>query len=158
MTLTKWLIIKGFDRHIYPENMLQRYQAALIIDRALSLYSIYDGREVFAPTYNPYSDTTLWDDELDTTLIRLQKYGIMKGSNTSFEPTKDLKGEQLLALLWRIFYWLNDNEEGKWYDWYVEYFTNIWIIDSNRWYIEKSIPRKDVFLLFAKVLEREGVL
>jgi hypothetical protein len=158
MTLTKWLIIKWFDRHIYPENRLQRYQAALIIDRALRLYSLYDGREITTPTYTPYTDNNLWDSELDTTLIQLQKYGIMKWSNTSFEPTKDLKWEQLLALLWRIFYWLSDNGEGKRYDGYVEYFTDTWIIDSNRWYIEKSIPRKEVFLLFAKILKLEGVL
>ena len=143
---------------IDPENRLQRYQAALIIDRALRLYSLYDGREITTPTYTPYTDNNLWDSELDTTLIQLQKYGIMKWSNTSFEPTKDLKWEQLLALLWRIFYWLSDNGEGKRYDGYVEYFTDTWIIDSNRWYIEKSIPRKEVFLLFAKILKLEGVL
>lgn len=158
MTLTKGLIVKGYNRHIYPDNLLQRYHAALIIDRALRLYSLYDWREIITPEYVPYSDNTLWDTELDEALVRLQKYWIMKWSGTKFEPTRDLKWEQLLALLWRILYWLSDSEEGKRYDGYVEHFTDIWIIGSSRWYITKSIPRKEVFLIMNDVFTREGVL
>lgn len=158
MTLTKWQVIKGFDRHIYPENMLQRYHAALIVDRVLRLYSLYDWLEVMTPTYTPYTDNTLWDRELDEALVRLQKYGIMKWNSTSFEPTKNLKWEQLLALIWRIFYWLSDSVEGKRYDGYVQNFINLWVIGLNRWYVEKSIPRKEVFLLLASVLKKEEVL
>jgi hypothetical protein len=158
MTLTKWLIIKWFDRHIYPDTMLQRYHAALIIDRVLRLYSIYNWLEIKFPVYIPYIDNTLWDTELDQALIRLQKYGVMKWDWTSFEPTKELQWSHLLALLGRIFYWLSDSTEGKRYDGYVDYFQTQWIIIANRWYITQSIPRKEVFLLLAEVLKRENIL
>ncbi len=157
-TLTKWRIIKWFNRRIFPENSLKRYEAALMIDRALRLYSMYNDRLKINITSVPYNDVDRADLELLETLDRLQTYWIMKWHNYDFYPDKDLKWEELLALLWRIFYWLEDTSTKKWYEAYLMGFIDKDIIDETRWYIWKSIPRKEVFLLLATLLVKEKVL
>jgi len=156
--LSKWLIIKWFDRHIYPEKTVKRYEAALMIDRTLRLYSMYDNRPVVSSDFSPYSDNTLWDSELDEALERLQKYWIMKWHWGNFYPLKQLLWEELLALLWRIFYWLVDNEHGNRWNNYLAKFQDEWIIAENWSYIGKPAPRKEVFLLFSILLQRKGIL
>jgi len=131
-TLTKSLIIKWYNRHIAPDQTLQRYEAALMIDRTLRLYSLYDNRSIVTEISSPYTDVDVSDPELLSALDRLQSYGIMKWHKDSLYPNKELQWEELLALLWRIFYWLSDTNTAKRYDNYLIAFIEKEIITDNR--------------------------
>lgn len=156
--LRKAHVIKGFDRQVFPNNTIKRYEAALMIDRTMRLYSMYDGLPVVIQHYTGYNDNDLWDAELDEALVRLQKYGIMKGHSGNFYPKKQLLGEELLALLGRIFYDLSDNVTGHRWQNYLTTFIDEGIVAADRSYIGKAAPRKEVFLLFSIVLQRKGVI
>lgn len=67
-------------------------------------------------------------------------------------PHQDLKGEELLALLGRIFFNLQDSEQGDWRQTYLDVFVTELLIASQRGYIRQSIPRKEVFVLLWKLL------
>jgi hypothetical protein len=51
---------------------------ALLIDRILLKYAIYDSLPVINPVYAPYLDVDGADPELIIALERLQKYNVMK--------------------------------------------------------------------------------
>ena len=101
-------IIKGYQGEIFPDNTLQRYEMALMIDRISTIYHLYDTLPIQQPHYIPYTDVQINDPELQEALKNLQKYAIMKGNNGKFFPTQQLTGEQLLALFGRLLYGLHD--------------------------------------------------
>jgi len=153
--LYKMGIIQGHQGHVYPDSMLNRYEMALLIDRILVSYDLYDGLPIITPNYTAYSDVSINDPELHAALTRLQKYGIMKGHAQKFYPFNALKGEELLALLGRIFYGLSDAVSTPWYAPYVDALTNESIIEQSRPFVHHSIPRKEVFLTIHRCLRQQ---
>ena len=151
-------IVKWFDRKVFPENSLKRYEMALLIDRILQKYDYYDQLPIRIPTYTDYVDTNIDDPELPETLKRLQKYGIMKGHANHFYPLAELKGEELLALLGRIFYNLEDTTATPRRQPYQDTFIQELIISSTRGYIRHAIPRKEVFVILWKVMKGAGLM
>ena len=147
-------IVHGFDGNVFPENTLQRYEMALLLHRILEKRNIYSTLEKKLSTYTPYTDLETTDEELLEAVRLLQQYGIMKWHNNSLNPYGNLSGEELLALLGRIFYGLEDSTSGKWRDTYLQTFINELLITSSRWYIRKAIPRKEVFVLLWKLLKK----
>jgi hypothetical protein len=124
----------------------------------LRMYSLYDTFTIITPAFSAYDDTTLWDQELDQALERLQKYWIMKWNGQSFFPQKELLWEEFLAILGRIFFWLQDSSSWQRYEHYISFFRQEWLITSTRPWIQKAIPRKEVFVILTDLLERKGII
>lgn len=151
-------IVKGSNGFVYPHNTLQRYEMALMIHRICKKYNLYQALPIQNPVYTPYTDVQINDPELDEALKALQKYAIMKWANDKFFPTQPLKGEELLAMLGRLFYGLHDANTGNRRQPYVTKFLSLWFIPTNRSYLGKAIPRKAVFVLERQVLKDKHLL
>lgn len=147
-------IVNGFEWKVFPDNTLQRYEMALLLHRILEKRNMYTTLKKKSSTYTPYTDLTTTDVELLEAVRMLQAYGIMKWHNNKLYPYENLSGEELLALLGRIFYGLEDSTSWKRRDSYLTTFVNELLINSSRWYIRKAIPRKEVFVLLWKLLKR----
>ena len=165
ISLHRQWIFKGHNKHVYPDGLLQRYEMALLIDRILLMYQRYTGIAVQNEEYIEYEDTwtlTSTDPELNATLRRLQKYGVMKWYSRDgtlyFWPTQTLSGEQLLAILGRIFYGLQDAIDMHWRQHYLDRFVQNGLIAPTRSYIQTPIPRKEVALLLWRMLKMEGMM
>jgi hypothetical protein len=65
-----------------------------------------------------------------------------------------LYGEEALAILWRTCFGLKDSPGNDRYAWYMTYFVAHGFIPKNRWYIKKALPRKEMSLLLARILEK----
>jgi hypothetical protein len=76
----------------------------------------------------------------------------MKWNGSHIYPYENLKWEELLALLWRVFYNTKDSTWSKRRQSYVDVFVQELIITSSWWYIRKAIPRKEVAVLLWKML------
>ncbi len=138
---------------VRPYAFLQRYEMALIMHRTLKTYNRYTHLIKQTNELPVYSDVTPWQAELDESLRRLRQYGLMKWSNGSFFPAAELNGEECLALLWRSFFGLKDaTSSSPRYQSYRDYFTTHSIIPTDRPYINKHIPRQDIFLVTKRVL------
>jgi hypothetical protein len=105
---------------------------ALLIDRVLIKEHLYATLPIKQPVFTPYSDVDNDDPELDQSLQRLQKYGIMKGHAGKFYPHQQLKGEELLALLGRIFFNLEDGTQGDRRKPYLDKFVQELLILASR--------------------------
>jgi hypothetical protein len=64
---------------------------ALLMDRVLKKEYLYGNIPSRTTHFTPYTDVSIHDPELDQALIKLQKYGIMKGHKNKFYPHKHLK-------------------------------------------------------------------
>ena len=157
IALKKATILQGSNGKCFPENTLLRYEFALLLKRMITKRSLTNGLPVVQPTYQPYTDLPN-DAELLSAVKLLQKYGIMKGSNTLFAPNGVVLWEQLLAVLGRLFYKLTDSTSGDRRNSYLTHFKNLWFITTSRSWIGKSTPRKVVISLIRQTLKERGYL
>ena len=126
---------------------------ALVVDRLANKHGLYSKLPIVNHEYLPYSDEPeIIDPELPEALKRLQKYSIMRGHNGDFFPHNNLKAEEWLAVLGRLFYRLGNAESGVRYDSYVSHFKEKNIIDDEWNYIGQELPRKEVFLILDRVV------
>lgn len=157
--LHKLWISKWKQNKIYPNDFLPRRQTAIIIARIARKFNLFENMQVTNPIYVHYKDV---DEKLDPDLMPalkdLQHYGIMVGFQKYFFPFDDLKWEQWLALLWRMFFGLKDSPAGNWYDIYLLYFKAKNIIWSNWKFVSNSIDRKEMFLITYKVLKKKHLV
>jgi hypothetical protein len=151
-------ILKWDWNKIMPEYSLARRQAAIVFDRLAKKYKLYQTMAVVLPTFTPYKDTDLNNIELDDALKSLQKYGIMMGNQWNFFPNDNVKWEEWIAVLGRFFWGLKNAHEGTWYNPYVHSFEEKNFIMKNRFYLGKSIVRKDAFLVLYRVLKNKWFL
>jgi hypothetical protein len=70
--------MKGFEKQVFPENTLLRYEMALLLDRVLQQEHMYVSLPIHQNIFADYEDRPLDDTELLPALQRLQKHGIMK--------------------------------------------------------------------------------
>lgn len=159
LSLQKQWILKWYNNRVNPDWMLKRYEMALLIDRILDMYALYGKLPVQNNDYISYADTPTDDAELLSSLERLQTYWVMKWYSRwwslQFSPYTELTWAQLLAILWRTFYALEDTITSNWWQNYLDVFLHKWLISSSREYIHSSIPRKEVAVVLWKVLDSE---
>lgn len=152
MLLEKWYI-KGSGGHVFPDNSLQRYEMALMLHRMLKKMNWYTKLTKVTTTTPQYSDLSRWEPEVDEALLRLWQYGLMKWyANGKFWPFEPLLYEQLLALLWRSFYKLQDSAWANWRQVYLTYFQNKGYLAAVPTQLGKPILRKDCFLVVSRVV------
>lgn len=126
-----------------------------MVDRLANKYSLYSRLPIVSHEYLSYSDEPEGiDPELPEALKRLQKHGIMRGHQGRFYPQNNLKAEEWLAVLGRLFYRIENSESGVWYDSYVHHFRENDIIDHSWNWIGQDLDRKEVFLILDRVVER----
>lgn len=139
---------------VFPDQSLQRYEVALLLHRCLKKKNQYGHLKKITTTEPTYTDVVSPNSELREALLWLWQYGIMKGyPNGMFWPNDFVLYEQVLALLWRSFFALQDMAWGVRYQTYVSYFQNHWYLVYNWWILGKPLLRKDCFLLLWHVLK-----
>lgn len=151
----KWLyemgVIKWNNWYIYSENEISRYEFALMIYRLI----IAENMENWLSDWweiKQFDDVDYNDSELKIALDFLQKYNVFIWSWNKFYPDVKLLWEELLAVVWRLFYQINDIDWTDWYKGYFDKFSEIWIIDDDWMYIWNNVPRKEVFRLIYNTL------
>ena len=152
--LLAWWYIQWANWFIFPDNSLQRYEIALLLHRMLKKLNQYAKLTKVTTTSPTYSDVVWGEPELDEALLWLWQYGLMKWyPNGKFWPFEPILFEQLLALVGRSFFKLQDASGASWWQTYLTYFQNngylSWVIGK----IGKSILRKDCFLLLSRVIK-----
>jgi hypothetical protein len=80
----------------------------------------------------------------------------MKWHQDQFFPLIELKGEELLALLGRIFYQLSDSETTPRYQTYLQQFDQAGIISASWPYISRPVPRAEVCLVIHQTLQQQS--
>ncbi len=148
----KW-IIQWVDNKIFPNQRIQRWWVALFVDKLAQKYALYSKLPIYSHHYVSYSDELEYDAlwRIDA-LKNLQRYAIMVGDQWKFFPFKDLKWEERLAILWRLFFRLQDAEEGEWFDSYIHYFQEHNIVDTNWSFVGYYLDRKEAFEVLDRVL------
>ena len=137
---------------IFPDQPLQRYEMALLLHRILTKRWRYAQLTQQTTTSPTYPDVWWNDPELTTALKKLRQYGLMKWYGSGlFWPFDHVLSEQVLALLGRSFFDLQDATSGTWYATYVSYFLWHQYISPDRPKLGKPLLRKDFFLLCEKV-------
>lgn len=147
--------IKWTGGFVFPEKWVQRYEMALMLHRILKKLGQYAQLTKVTTTLPAYSDLPWGDPELQEAVLWLWQYGLMKWSpNWLFAPYAPLLSEQILALLGRSFFWLQDATSWARYQPYLTYFqTHGYLVDMVR---KMWIPvlRKEVFLVVWRVVKR----
>lgn len=141
-------IIHGYQWYIRPLDFLERYEFALLIYRLLQTSSDLTHWLTIdlVETVN-YVDIENYDEEVHQALLFLYRYGVMKGYGGNFFPSKNIKWQEVLAVLGRIFRWLQDAMSGHWYSPYVNAFEQKGFISPNWEFIGMPIVRQEVFRL-----------
>ncbi len=150
----KW-IIKGHWHYIYPLNFLKRYEFALII------YRLLKKMPDLAKNLNKIDDNFKFEDinwlekEALEAIEYLKKYWILKWFKNKFEPFKNIKWQEVLAVFWRLFRNIKDQNVWHWYQPYIEKFEKLSIIDKNREFIWIAIFRQEVFRILYEILKNQ---
>ena len=143
-------ILKWEYGNLYLNNPLTRYQFSLILYR-LSKKWFFKIKENNCDIY--FADTqNINEEEFKKSLKLIVCSQIMKWENKNFYPWKQLSWEQFLAIMWRLFANLDDNQNGIWYENYLSWAKQNKIIDSDWEYIWKNITRNEVFKILYKLL------
>jgi hypothetical protein len=157
IALKKASILQWSNGTCLPENTIVRYELALLLKRMITKRSLTTWLPIVQPTYQAYTDLPN-DAELLTAVKLLQKYGIMKWSNNLFNPNGTVLGEQLIAVLWRLCYTLQDSPTGDRWNVYLTHFKNLGFITTPWARIGKPAPRKVVASLIRQTLKERGHL
>lgn len=152
MNLYNKKIIKWWNSKILPNDNMQRYELALILYR-ISLLGYYKNLKIINSSKIPYIDLNIDDMEVQNALEYLYKYWIMVWKDNTFMPFNEVNGEEIIAVLWRSIYNLNDSNSGHWYDTYINDFVNKKYIEKNWKYIWQPVPRKEIFRLLSLILK-----
>ena len=143
-------ILKWDNWYIYPDHTIIRYAFALLLYRIIKQLNLIDNPKTINKIN--FEDVNLDDKEFAEALKFLVANNIMKWDNKLFYPWQPLYWEQLLAVLWRLFWNLSDNLEGVWYKPYYDRFVAEKIIDKNWPYIYKPVVRKEVFRIIYRLI------
>lgn len=153
-TLVELWYIQGAGGYIFPDKFLQRYEIALILHRILKKTKQYAKLTKVTTTTPGYSDVVRGEPELDEALLWLWQYGLMKWyPNGKFWPFEQLVYEQLLALLGRSFFKLQDSSGASRWQSYLTYFQQHGYLSWLQAKIGKPILRKDCFLVVSRVVK-----
>lgn len=154
VNLTELWIIKWHKKYINPFGFSQRYEFALIIYRLLQKKIKLTKwlSEIQTQSMN-YKDISSLDQESKEALMVLRRYWIMKWFNDKFEPYKNIKWQEILAVFWRLFWKLSDQKVWHWYNTYVKKFEQKNIIPSDWEFIWLPIIRQELFRILWALLE-----
>lgn len=155
MELYNMWIVKWNGQKIFPDDFLQRYELAIMIDRLLSQKpELIKKLSDLGNSKIDYIDIAMYGPELMDALVILKKYNIMMWYNNQFLPDKKVKWQELLAVCGRLFFGLKDKTSSIRYSLYADYFTAQNIIPKDRHYIWEPIPRKEVFRILSNCIWR----
>ncbi len=149
--LYKEWIVKWDNGKVYPNAVVLRYNFALLLYRIIKKYDLI--KHIKNTQKKTYIDVDYNDKEFSKAVRSLSANKIMKGEDNLFFPGKQLFGEQLLVILWRLFWNIKD---GEWEDWYKPHFQKFIdekIIDNNWKYIWKPIDRKETFRIIYELIK-----
>jgi len=146
-------IIHWKNNMINPENFIQRYEFAIIINRLITkkpeiIKKISENNEV---SIN-YIDIIEYGQELFDALLLLKKYKIMMWFDNKFLPERKIKWQELLAVCWRLFFGISDSASWIWYEPYLKFFEQKWIIKTDWEFVWEPIPRKEAFHILSSIL------
>ncbi len=153
--LTTLWVVKWHNKYINPFDFSKRYEFALLIYRLLQKkINLTKWLSEIENNNVSYTDTDKLNDEAKEALLVLQKYGIMKWHANKFNPYKNIKWQEALAVLWRLFWGLADQRLWHWYGVYVDKFEEVWIISDDWEFIWLPVLRQELFRILWKLLDK----
>ena len=147
-------IIKWHEGKVYPTSTLKRYEFALMIKRIVDLYKLDTTRSVIDSNAS-FTDINDFPQDVQETILFLSKHGIMSWHNNQFSPTNELKWEEVLAVLGRMFYGTKNytGTDGHRYRDYLRVFTKYGHIPSRREFVGNSITRQETMKVIAAMVK-----
>lgn len=138
-------------------DFLQRYEFALLVYRTLGAIPILLKHLHKNNDPLPYQDIQTYSKEVQEALTFLYQYGIMTGHRATFSPHKNIKGHEVLAVLGRIFFQLENASSGHRYQSYLSHFISMGIIPPDWEFVGMPILRQEVFRLLSKLLQHNHI-
>lgn len=136
-----------------PYQSIRRDEAAKMLTLSIPYLS---SSHLTAMTSCEFSDANqAWDDLRDIIKQSCEK-GLFKGSNGKFNPQSSITNGQILTVVWRMLYGMQDESEGHYAKKYIEklendgYLSNLWITES-KW--DSAAERGMLARLLARVLD-----
>lgn len=148
-------IIQGHNNKVFPDDNLDRYAFSLILYRIIQEFEIIENPEEWKQKFDDIDES---DEEFVEAVKFLSWNNIMTGNENEFMPSKELTWKQLVTILWRLLWDIEDGEGDNRAKPHIEKFEDEWIIPYNWDYKEKSLPRKEVFKLVYIALNSKNII
>ncbi len=146
-------IVAWYKWRISPTQKLQRYEFALIIHRAIQKLSLTSNLLPLNTKTIDYTDIGAYPAEVKKALQFLYTYDIMKGFDGKFSPDKDVLWEEVLAVLWRLFFGLQNSTTWDRRRTYYTSFKQKKIISDKRSRIWVAMNRQETCNLLYKSIQ-----
>lgn len=138
-TTEDWIISilheKGITIHtdwnsFKPNNDIRRDEAAKML--TLAVPYLPNGNKTSKASNVSctfYDENAAWSD-LKSIIKESCEKGLFKGSNWKFNPEKSITNAQLLTVLWRMLYGMQDETKGHYASKYIALLEKDWYLDN----------------------------